>query len=146
MNLKYLQYKGYIGTVELDTATAKLHGRMLNIPSKFKYDLYLDSYSPYYTIEDNFKQVVDWYEEECAKQGKVPETPSSGNLEICITPELHAAALNFARERDIDISQLVSLALSRMLGTDNPNLLPSDHYLRHTQTVRPQAVGIRVIA
>ena len=81
-----LNYKGYTGTIEIDTDSERLCGQVLFIRGLIVYeaDTLLD-------LRRNFAAAVDEYLASCAADGTSPEKPASGTFNVRIGPELHAA-------------------------------------------------------
>lgn len=77
-----LKYKGYEGTVEYDADRAMLRGRVLFIS-----DLVLYEAEDIPGLQKDFEEGVEDYIEACAKFGKAPQKPCTGQFSARIPPE-----------------------------------------------------------
>ena len=86
-----LSYNGYQARVEFDAEDRIFFGRLAGINDGIGF--HAD------TVEDliaAFHEAVDDYLETCAKVGKRPDKPYSGNLMFRVDPEVHARAARAA--------------------------------------------------
>lgn len=79
-----LEYKGYVGTMEVDTDAKVIFGRVANIRTviTFEGDSVAES-------AQAFRDSVDDYLAWCAEDGKEPEKPYSGQFRFRTSPEHH---------------------------------------------------------
>jgi predicted HicB family RNase H-like nuclease len=82
-----LEYKGYLGSADVNIEDGLIHGRLLYINDVVSYV----SSSPK-EIETAFRDAVDDYLETCHECGDKPDVPFKGSLNIRLGPELHRAA------------------------------------------------------
>lgn len=111
MNL--LEYKGYIGSVEISEEDNCLFGKVMHLPNNT-----LISYEGE-TVEqlrEDFHQSVDAYIELCAQQGIEPLKSYSGQLNIRLTPEIHAKVATVAKRSGITINAFIRRAVERSLA------------------------------
>jgi predicted HicB family RNase H-like nuclease len=82
-----LSYKGYSARVEFDDEDGLFFGRVAGINDGVHFHGE--------TVEElrhAFREAVDGYVETCARVGKTPQRPYSGQLMVRISPEVHARA------------------------------------------------------
>ncbi len=105
-----LKYKGYTGTIEIDTDSERLCGRVLFIRGLIVYEA--DTLPE---LRRNFESAVDDYLASCAADGTLPEKPASGTFNVRIGPELHAAAIVAAHQADVSLNEWVKRAVQAKL-------------------------------
>ena len=86
-----MEYKGYIGRVELDDEAGLFHGEVINAR-----DVITFQGTSVEDVKREFRTSVDVYLEFCAEQGKVPDNPNAGHLVLDIAPELQTAIIRAA--------------------------------------------------
>lgn len=79
-----LKYKGYTGSIEVDTEDRIFHGRVLDIKDVVTY-----CGSNYEELEQDFQESIEDYLEYCQELGEEPDKPFSGKLPLRTTPENH---------------------------------------------------------
>ena len=82
-----MSYKGYTARVDFDDDDGIFYGRIAGIRDGVGF--HADTVSD---LRQAFHEAVDDYIETCAKLGKAPLRPYSGNVMFRIDPELHARA------------------------------------------------------
>jgi predicted HicB family RNase H-like nuclease len=82
-----MTYKGYAAIVEYDDADGIFFGRLAGIRDGvgFHADTVAD-------LRAAFREAVDDYIEACAKIGKNPQKPYSGQIMVRVDPVVHARA------------------------------------------------------
>ena len=80
----YLEYKGYLGTVEYSAADKILHGEIAGVRGLIMY--HGDNLE---CLTKDFQEAVDHYLSCCEAEGREPQTPCYGNLDVKIPPTLH---------------------------------------------------------
>jgi predicted HicB family RNase H-like nuclease len=101
-----LQYKGYDGSVEYSAEDRLLHGQILGIRDMVIYDAVdVDS------LEKNFQGAVDEYLEFCRVEGRLPNKPFKGSLNIRISHDLHRKASTLAEQRKRKLNAIINDAL-----------------------------------
>lgn len=111
-----LKYKGYIGTIEIDTDSDQLCGQVLFIRGLIVYEA--DTLPE---LRRNFEVAVDEYLASCATDGTSPEKPAFGTFNVRIGPELHAAAIVAAHQADISLNEWVKRAVqAKLLSEGEP--------------------------
>jgi predicted HicB family RNase H-like nuclease len=72
-----MEYKGYVGKVELDDEANILHGEVINIRDVITFEgASVDE------IQNAFRESVDDYLDFCAQRGEAPEKPFSGKFVV----------------------------------------------------------------
>ena len=87
-----MEYKGYIGKVEIDEEAGVLHGEVINIRDVIAFEGQ--------TIEEMnqaFRDSIDDYLEFCAQRGEDAEKPFSGKFIVRLPVEVHRKAYIKAR-------------------------------------------------
>jgi predicted HicB family RNase H-like nuclease len=104
-----MTYKGYATSVEYSAEDGCLVGHILGV--KDIVGFHGDSVSE---MKEAFEEAVDDYLEACAKIGKEPNKPYSGNLTLRLGPELHAKLAIQAKIEGKSLNALVTDTLARL--------------------------------
>jgi predicted HicB family RNase H-like nuclease len=105
-----MEYKGYIGKVEVDEEAGILHGEVINLRDVITFEGH--------TIEElrqAFKDSIDDYLTFCALRGEEPEKPFSGKFVVRITPELHRKVFTKAKLANKSLNGWVSEVLEMVI-------------------------------
>jgi len=108
----FLKYRGYLGDVSYINRLRMLQGRLVGINERV-----------YYAAEDldslhaEFCRAVDEYLAKCEAEGRKPETPFSGYLEVETSPEIHRRLYELAHRRCTSTSSLVKNILAEYLDS-----------------------------
>jgi len=101
-----MEYKGYIGKVELDDEAGVLHGEVINLR-----DVVTFEGRTVQELQQAFKDSIDDYLDFCAQRGEEPEKPFSGKFVVRITPELHRIVYTRAKLANKSLNSWVSEVL-----------------------------------
>jgi len=105
-----IEYKGYVGSVELDTDRNVLRGEVINIDDVVTYEG-----STVSDLIKEFHKSIKVYLEFCRKRGEQPNKPYSGRFLVRITPDLHRevsmAALTSGKSLNSWVSESLELAV-----------------------------------
>lgn len=101
-----MEYKGYIGKVELDSEAGIFHGEVINVRDVITFEG-----SSVEELNQAFRESVDDYLEFCASRGEEPEKPFSGKFIVRLSPELHRKAFIKARLSEKSLNSWVSEVL-----------------------------------
>ena len=101
-----LNYKGYIGHVELDDENEIFVGEVINIK-----DVITFQSSTAHGLKRAFIDSVEDYIEFCHKRNESPEKPFSGKFNLRISPELHREAYVAAKNSGVSLNAWVSTVL-----------------------------------
>ena len=98
----FLNYKGYIGSVEFDSENKIFNGKVISIktPVTFKGKSVM-------TIQEGFHNAIDNYLENCAKTGEEPEKTFTGSFNVHIDSELHREAVLKSSKRGITLNAYI---------------------------------------
>lgn len=79
-----MEYKGYLGRVEIDEEAGILHGEVVNTRDviTFQGESLAD-------VKREFQKSVDDYLDFCKLRGESPDKPFSGQFVVRISPDLH---------------------------------------------------------
>ncbi len=105
-----MEYKGYIGKVEIDDEAGILHGEVINIRDVITFEgVTVDE------VHKAFQESVDDYLEFCAQRGESPEKPFSGKFVVRLPVELHRKAYIEAKLADKSLNSWVTEVLQSVL-------------------------------
>ena len=105
-----MEYKGYIGKVEIDDEADILHGEVINIRDVITFEgVTVDE------VQKAFRESVDDYLEFCAQRGESPEKPFSGKFVVRLPAELHRKAYIEAKLADKSLNSWVTEVLQEAL-------------------------------
>lgn len=103
----YLEYKGYIGTVEFSAEDKIFFGKIQGIN-----DLVTFEGSAVDELEKSFKDSVVDYLETCAAINKAPEKVFKGSFNVRVSQELHQKTALLASKKGLNLNDVVKKALS----------------------------------
>lgn len=106
-----LVYKNYNGTVEYSKEDDCLFGKVVGIKSLLSYEG-----NSVKELEEDFRNVIDEYLEECEEMGIQPEQPYKGVFNVRISPELHRSIAVYALEHGKSLNAAVEEAIGNMVG------------------------------
>lgn len=124
MTNKTLEYKGFQGSIDFDTLTYEMHGKILHINDLVTYEA-----ETLKELEAEFKAAVDDYLDTCIELGVQPEKPFSGSFNIRIGITLHKELAKFASRREAFINDVVKEAISCHI-TGKHNEVHHHHYAK----------------
>src|SRR3972149_1579321 len=105
-----MEYKGYIGKIEIDDEAGILYGEVINIRDVITFEgASVDE------IQKAFRESVDDYLEFCAQRGEAPEKPFSGKFVVRLPTELHRKAYVQAKLADKSLNSWVTDVLQSVL-------------------------------
>lgn len=101
--MKYLEYKGYTGSIEYSEEDEVLYGKVLGIQGLLSYEGETGK-----ELESNFKETIDTYLADCKAEGRSPEKPFKGSFNVRVSPTLHQKAALLAREAKVSLNAFVA--------------------------------------
>ena len=101
-----LYYKDYVGSIEYSEEDNIFFGRVQGIQATILYD----GASAQELVSD-FHRAVDDYLLFCEQEGKTPEKPYKGKLNIRLTPESHRRLALYSMEHHVSINHLIEAAV-----------------------------------
>lgn len=106
---KYIEYKGYLGTVEYSADDHCLFGQLAFIRDLVNYEA-----TTIEQLEKAFQDAVESYLASCTKFGKEPELPLKGSFNVRISPELHRKAVLAAENKSLNafVAEAIEYRLS----------------------------------
>lgn len=115
--MNQIEYKGYIGSAEVDVADGILHGKLLFISDVVTYEA-----SSIKELQINFHEAVDSYLKLCKELGDIPDTPCKGSFNIRIGPDLHIQCAIAANLNNISLNDWIRKACEKSIN-DAPRKL-----------------------
>lgn len=105
-----MEYKGYIGKVEIDEEVGILYGEVINVRDVITFEgKAVDE------VQQAFRESVDDYLEFCAQRGESPEKPFSGKFVVRLPAELHRKAYIQAKLKDKSLNSWITEVLQSVL-------------------------------
>jgi predicted HicB family RNase H-like nuclease len=105
-----MEYKGYIGVIEVDNKQKLLHGTVVNTR-----DVITFVGKNVEELEQSLKDSVEFYLEVCAKNGREPNKPASGKFVVRVQPELHGELMRVAARTNKSLNTVVREAIEEKL-------------------------------
>lgn len=109
--MSFYEYKGYMGSAEVDTTSGVLVGKLLFLSDSIAYSATTPA-----ALEAAFHEAVDEYLATCKEHRDEPELPCKGSFNVRVDPDLHRRAALEARRRQIKLNQFVGQALEAACG------------------------------
>jgi predicted HicB family RNase H-like nuclease len=109
--MRPLEYKGYVGSVQIDTERNVLYGTVQNIRDVIHYEA--DSVA---ALQQAFRESVDDYLEFCKERSESPEKPFSGKFQLRIPPTLHREVFIASSTEEKSINSWVQEVLEAAVG------------------------------
>lgn len=129
MSTSYVyEYKGYLGSAEVDPENNVLVGRLLFIRDAIAY-----SAADVAGLKAAFEEAVDDYLRSCDELGDAPDVPCKGSFNVRVSPQLHRKAAMAARLRGQSLNDFVGAALTSAVGDA---ARPVEHIHTHHITVQ----------
>ena len=110
--MKLMEYKGLYGSVEASVEDGCLFGKLEFIDPLVNYEG-----NTVQDIETAFHEAVDDYLKSCEESNIEPQKPYRGTFNVRIGRDLHRAAAIAAKQKDINLNDLVKQAIERELAT-----------------------------
>lgn len=104
--MKYLEYKGYTGSIEYSPQDSLLFGKVLGIRGLISYEGETGKH-----LEADFREAIDAYLADCKEGGKFPEKPFKGSFNVRIPATLHQRAALLAMEAKTSLNNFVAEAI-----------------------------------
>ena len=103
----YLEYNGYLGTVEFSAEDKVFFGKIQGIN-----DLVLFEGESVSELENSFREAVDDYLETCEEIGKEPNKTFRGSFNVRVDKNVHKKLFMLAAKKGINLNQLVNKSLN----------------------------------
>ena len=127
-----MEYKGYIGKVELDDEAGILHGEVVGIR-----DVVTFEGRSVTEVRRAFVESVDDYLKFCRQQGEEPDRPCSGHFVVRIDSDLHHRANMVAGAAGKSLNALVAECLEKEVSARFPAVSKSRRPQRPRTRARP---------
>ena len=108
-----MQYKGYLGKVELDADAKLLHGEVVGIR-----DVVTFQGASAKEVEKAFRDSVDDYLAFCKERGEEPDKPCSGRFVVRIDSDLHRKVNMLASASGKSLNSFVAESLARRVAEE----------------------------
>jgi len=106
-----MEYKSYIGKVEIDEEAGILYGEVINVRDVITFEgITVEE------VQQAFRESVDDYLAFCAQRGESPEKPFSGKFVVRLPAELHRKAYIQAKLKDKSLNSWITEVLQSVLG------------------------------
>lgn len=106
----YLEYNGYIGTLEFSADDKTFFGKIQGIN-----DLVTFEGSSVIELEESFKEAVEDYLETCKLLNKAPNKIYKGSFNVRVSQELHQKIALLATKKGLNLNEIVREALSYII-------------------------------
>ncbi len=107
-----MEYKGYTGSVEYSAEDNLLFGRLVGIRDRILFDG-----EDVKTLRKNFEGAVNEYLAFCEAEGKTPDKPFKGSLNIRIPADLHRSLALQAEQEKKSLNSVISERLDHSFRT-----------------------------
>jgi predicted HicB family RNase H-like nuclease len=105
-----MEYKDYTGSVEYSAEDRLLYGRLVGIRDRVIFDG-----EDVRTLEKNFRAAVDEYLAFCKEEGRTPDKPFKGSLNIRIPSDLHRDLAIRAEQQHKSLNSVIAEQLASSL-------------------------------
>lgn len=112
--MKYIEYKGYTGSIEYSAEDNILFGQVLGIRGLISYEGLTGK-----DLEKDFRDAIDEYLADCKSEGITPEKPFKGSFNVRIPSSLHRKAALLAREARISLNNFVAESIRSRIAREN---------------------------
>lgn len=109
--MKYLEYKGYTGSIEYSEEDNLLYGQILGIKGLISYEGLTGK-----DLEKDFREAIEDYLADCKSRATVPEKPYKGSFNVRISPKLHQKAAMLAMEAKVSLNNFVAESIRLRIG------------------------------
>lgn len=103
----YLEYKGYLGTVDFSADDKVFFGKIQGIN-----DLILFEGESVSELENSFRESVEDYLETCKEIGKEPNKTFKGSFNVRVSKKIHQKLFTIAAKKGLNLNQLVNKSLN----------------------------------
>ncbi|WED21076.1 type II toxin-antitoxin system HicB family antitoxin [Vibrio sp. JC009] len=108
---KFMDYKGYFGSVEVSLDDNVLHGKIECINDLVTYEAENPA-----KLRMAFEEAVEDYLETCEMLGKAPDKTMSGTFNIRIGSDMHKQVYLRAKQEGVSINELIKVAINEKLA------------------------------
>ena len=102
----FIEYKGYLGTVEYSSEDNILFGQIVGIRGLISYEG-----SSVEQLKVNFEEAIDDYLLDCKESNIEPQQPYNGKLDVRISPNLHKKLQMYSSSKNQKPDTIVEAAI-----------------------------------
>ena len=106
-----LSHRGYVASVEFDARDGVFWGKVLGLVDSITFEG-----ETVRELTEDFHNAIDFYLTDCAKTGRPPERPLSGDLTLHISPEVHGSVLAAAKAAGKSADQWAAEIFANAVG------------------------------
>jgi predicted HicB family RNase H-like nuclease len=114
--MRHLEYKGYTGTIEYSKEDELLYGKVLGIKGLISYEGITGK-----ELEEDFKEAIDTYLDDCQERGVEPEKPFKGSFNVRISAKLHKKAALLAMKEKMSLNNFVAESIRERILKETGN-------------------------
>jgi predicted HicB family RNase H-like nuclease len=111
--MKYLNYKGYTGSIEYSKEDEVLFGKVLGMQALISFEGKTGV-----ELDKDFMDAIEDYLSTCKENGLVPEKPFKGNFNVRISSELHRKAALLALKDKMSLNSFVAESIREKVVRD----------------------------
>ncbi|MCF7747362.1 toxin-antitoxin system HicB family antitoxin [Sulfitobacter sp. M39] len=140
--MKTMNYKGYLGSIEVDTKENILYGKLLHIRDLVNYESESAA-----GLEVEFQTAVDEYLEDSKNNGIEADKPFKGSFNVRVSPELHRELAASAKKADTTLNDYIVNVLSchrERTIADKVASIGEDQWLQFTSFNNAKIVDLKV--
>ena len=109
-----LNYKGYIGSIEVSEVDNCLYGQVLDLPKDTMLTYEGETIKQ---LRKDFEDAIDDYLNLCQEEGIEPHKSYSGSLNIRLTPAIHSKVASLARQTGVSINAFIRKAVENQIAS-----------------------------
>lgn len=130
--MSVFEYKGYLGSADVDIEGNALVGKLLFIRDTITYSAHDVA-----GLEAAFREAVDEYLATCEGLGERPDIPCKGSFNVRVGPERHREAALNARKKGIGLNEFVCQAIDLACSsrTEHHTHIDVKFFAEHRTTV-----------
>lgn len=112
--IEHMEYKGYLGSIEVDMKEFIFYGRLLFIRDVVSYQA-----SDLKALQASFEEAVEDYLATCAELGDAPDKPCKGTFNVRIGADLHQQVALLAVVANVSLNDWVKDACAAKVFQSN---------------------------
>ncbi len=112
--MKYLNYKGYTGSIGYSKDDDLLYGKVLGIKGLISYEGKTGK-----ELELDFMEAIEDYLSTCKENDVIPEKPFKGSFNVRISKELHQKVALLAMEEKMSLNNFVAESIRERVLRDS---------------------------
>ena len=111
--MKYLEYKGYSGSIEYSAEDNLLYGKVLGVKGLISFEGQTGK-----ELESDFQEAINTYLADCRASGTEPEKPFKGSFNVRVPATLHQKAALLAMEAKMSLNTFVAEAIRNKVSQE----------------------------